>query len=361
MRTLARLVLLLGIARSASALRAPLLRPPKPASGPDAPTGLEAAALRLCAAGWAGVGVACYSGPSSRAIVEDCFGLATVTFEDAIREPAAGLLELVSPLLPLEGVLLLGLASATVSLSARDRSRIGLSLGLTSALTLASGAMAISAGMPLLNTAALSLLLALTATTGCLGARAVSVEAPLALCKEDAKELVSVESTLELFNLNDVSTFYRSSTLLGVLVGAAFAFSPVSPIAVLDDESAVTHFVRQEVGVYIFALLGPVQAALFRAARAGALADDASRALNTATGIATALLVLDGKAQVDSGTALYAALPPDSPIIALVQGGDAARPEANTTAAFSIGLVVALVYLYQAAINRQGGGVAGTK
>ena len=58
-------------------------------------------------------------------------------------------------------------------------------------------------------------------------------------------------------------------------------------------------------------------------------------------------------AQVELGSQLYAALPADSPIIALVQSGDPSRPEANTTAAFSVGFLVACVYLFQAALNRE--------
>lgn len=111
--------------------------------------------------------------------------------------------------------------------------------------------------------------------------------------------------------------------------------------------------IRSDVGVYIMALLCPVQAALFRAARSGTLGVPATRALNTATSLAIALLVLDGKFQVDAGSALYAAMPADSEVRALVASGDASRPEANTTAAFSVGFAVALVYLYQAVFNRE--------
>lgn len=66
-----------------------------------------------------------------------------------------------------------------------------------------------------------------------------------------------------------------------------------------------------------------------------------------------ALLVFDGRAQVETGTRLFDELPADSAIRALVQAGDPSRPEANTTAAFSVGFVVAFVYLYQALFNTQ--------
>lgn len=312
----------------------------------------EFPAARLCAAGWTAAGVAAFSGPSARAIVLDLFGLPTTTFEDNLREPAAGLLELFSPLLPLEAMLLLALANG-LSISAEDRSRIGGALSLTSAGVAACFGSALASGMPVTNVGAVVALLALATATGTLGyTAACSIDNPVELYKADALELVSIQSPLDLFDANDVSTFYRSSTLTGLLVGSAFLFSPVSPIAVFDEELPVTHMMRQDLGLYIIALLCPIQAALCRAACQGSLGSGATRVLNAATGIAIALLVLDGKVQVDLGTNLYAQLPPDSPLIALVQGGDASRPEANTTAAFSVGLIVACVYLFQAAFNR---------
>jgi len=231
---------------------------------------------------------------------------------------------------------------------------MGGAVGLTSAGVAATFAIGVASGLPVTNGAAVGGVVALALATAALGWSAGSaVEKPLELYKRDAQDLVSVESPLDLFNANDVSTFYRSSTLVGLLVGSAFAFSPVSPIAVFDEELPVTHMLRQDVGVFIVALLSPIQAALFRAARDGTLGEQMTRQLNTLTGVAISLLVLDGKAQVEIGTAAFGALPPDSPLRALVASGDPSRPEANTTAAFSVGLLVACVYLYQAAFNRE--------
>ena len=190
--------------------------------------------------------------------------------------------------------------ASTIEIGPEDRCRVGGTLGLTSAAIASTFALAVGSGMPVNNPAAVGSVIALAAVTGALGASTVSSSAvaPLPLFREDARELTRVESALELFNANDVSTFYRSSTIVGLLVGAAFAFSPVSPIAVFDEELPVTHMMRQDVGVYIMALLCPVQAALFRAAKRGNLAEPSTRALNTATGLAIAALVFDGRAQV---------------------------------------------------------------
>lgn len=108
---------------------------------------------------------------------------------------------------------------------------------------------------------------------------------------------------------------------------------------------------RQLTGVYILALLCPVQTALFRAARDGTLATKATRALNLVTGVAIGALVLDGRNQVDAGSRAFATLAANDPLRALVESGDGGRVSANTTAAFTVGFVVALVYLYQAAFR----------
>ena len=52
------------------------------------------------------------------------------------------------------------------------------------------------------------------------------------------------------------------------------------------------------------------QAALFRSASKGELAQDAPRALNAVAGVCIALLVLDGRAQTNAGAELYATLEP---------------------------------------------------
>jgi len=289
----------------------------------------------------------------SRPIIENVFGQPSSTFEDLLREPAAGFLALLSPLGPLEGFLCLALAS--VALTPGDRSRAGAALAGTSAATIGALAFAFASGLQVTNTPALAAAVAVVATTGALGLRALgAVEAPLAMYRADAVGLLpSVgERTPTADELT--SLFYRSSTLTGVIVGLSFLFSPLSPIALFDTpESPVTHLARQQLGIYIVFLLAPVQAALFRAAKDGELRAASSRALNVITGLCCLLLVCDGRFQVEEGARALAALQPGSDFYDAVTAalGDPAavgRAQTNTDAAFFVGFAISLFYLYQA-------------
>jgi hypothetical protein len=42
-----------------------------------------------------------------------------------------------------------------------------------------------------------------------------------------------------------VSLFYQASVLTGILVGASFIFSPISPINLFETEAPATHFLRE--------------------------------------------------------------------------------------------------------------------
>ena len=104
-----------------------------------------------------------------------------------------------------------------------------------------------------------------------------------------------------------LATFYRGSCLVGIFVGASFIFSPINPIGIFDTESPATHFFRALCGISIALVLAPAQSILWRAAKAGELSDNSSRALNAALGLASGLLVVDGRLQVEEGTRQFAA------------------------------------------------------
>ena len=346
---------LFGLALSTtSALRMPSVgrksKPVLPAPEPTAPW--ESNLLKAVAAPFFAYPAAIVQ---SRPVIENVFGLPSTTFEDNLREPAAGFLALYSPLGVLEGCLCLALAGA-VALEPEDRSRVGAALAGTSIATLGALALAFATGLDPANPPALAAFAALTATTGALGVRAAgSVDDPVAVYKADALALIPF-GTEETPSATEItSLFYRSSTLTGVLVGLSFIASPLSPIALFDTpEGPTTHLMRQELGIYIVFLLAPVQAALFRAAKAGTLADATTRATNVITGICCCLLVCDGRFQVQAGTEAFAALQPGSDFYDAVTAalGDPAavgRAQTNTDAAFSVGFVVSCFYFYQAA------------
>lgn len=311
----------------------------------------------------------------------DVFGLDTTTFEQNLREPAGGFLEITSPLWLLQAGLLIALSSSSLQLTDEDRSRLGAAVGLSSAGALVTLALAAAQGLAVLDGTSVGLATFLLSATAGLGLRAIaSVDDPVALFKADASELLpslpspgdtpaatstarpsvktapSAADERRAFFQQQLGTFYQGSALVGFVVGASFIFSPISPIGAFETELPVTHMLRQDLGVFIVGLLCPVQALLTRATKQGALGDSSVRALNLLTGLACCLLVLDGKAQTDLGTQMFMALEPGTPFYQVVQEklGDPAavgRSVTNTNAAFSVGLVVSCVYLFQAAFS----------
>ncbi len=318
----------------------------------EPPPGWEKALLQASAAGWT---LGCPLGLLySRPLMAETFGLATATFEDNIREPAAGFFALTSALGPLEALLCLSLAGA--ALVPEDRSRIGGALAGTSGVSLAVLAYAFATGLDAANPALVAAVVALISGTGAAGLRAArAVDDPLALYQADATDILPLVGERGSSAEELVSLFYRSSAIVGVVVGLSFLASPLSPIALFDTpEAPATHLMRQGLGAYIVFLLAPVQAALFRAAKAGTLTDGVTKTLNFVTGVCCALLVCDGEYQVNVGTRAFAAMQPGSEFYDAVTAalGDPAavgRASTNTGAAFTVGLIVALFYIYQAA------------
>ena len=108
----------------------------------------ERAALGGVGAGWIALGARTFDAANARDAV-GALGVATATFEDNIREPAAGFLELTSPLFVLQGVLLLALAANVFD--SKDAARVSSSIALASGTTLLALALAVVAGAPVEN------------------------------------------------------------------------------------------------------------------------------------------------------------------------------------------------------------------
>ena len=105
----------------------------------------ERAALGGVGVSWVALGARTFDAAASREAV-GALGVATATFEDNIREPAAGFLELTSPLFVLQGVLLLALAANVFA--SKDAARVSSSIALASGTTLLALALAVVAGAP---------------------------------------------------------------------------------------------------------------------------------------------------------------------------------------------------------------------
>ena len=328
--------------------------PPPPPLSP-----IEQQGHRAAAAAWLALVPPCLSVP--KPITQELFGLDTTTFESNLREPAAGFIEITSPLFTLESGLLLALASSSLALSDEDRARAGAAIGLSSVGTLATLGLAAAQGLEVTNGPVVAAFVGLLVLTASFGAKATgAVEDPVALFKEDFDSLVDFGGDEEVSPNSQAAQlgfFYQSSVLVGLVVGASFLFSLISPISVFEAEAPVTHMLRQDLGVFIVFLLAPIQAALTRATSAGALGESTFRALNLLTGIACFLLVCDGKAQTDLGAATFAALEPGTEFYSTVSElvGDPAvigRSVTNTNAAFTTGFAVASVYVFQAIFGK---------
>ena len=230
----------------------------------------ERAALGGVGVSWIALGARTFDAANARDAV-GALGVATATFEDNIREPAAGFLELTSPLFVLQGVLLLAL-SANV-FEAKDAARVSSSIALASATTLLALALAVVAGAPVESGFEfITDPLFITAAVA-LKAAGSTEENAFELIRGDVVELATDSGTTEEDGYaRTLATFYRGSCLVGILVGASFIFSPINPIGIFDTGSPATHFFRALCGISIALVLAPAQSILWRAAKAGELA-----------------------------------------------------------------------------------------
>lgn len=336
----ARITLCLLAGAGAHALTTP------PASRLSPP---ECAPLGGVGAAWVALGARTFDAANARDAV-GALGVAIATFEDNIREPAAGFLELTSSLFVLQGVLLLALAANVFE--AKDAARVSSSIALAAATTLLALALAVVAGAPIENGFEFITDPLFVTAAVALKAAGSTEENSFELIRGDIVELATDGGAVAPADgyARTLAAFYRASCLVGILVGAAFIFSPINPIGIFDTESPATHFFRALCGINIALVLAPAQSILWRAAKAGELTDNSSRALNAALGLASGLLVVDGRLQLEEGARQFAELDPSSAIAKAVELGDVGRSVTNTDAAFSVGLVVALFYVAQALV-----------
>ena len=297
---------------------------------------LDRGLLRACALGWAAVAAPLLLQPD--AVTLDVFGL-DVSGGYGVEQPAAGFLQLTGTEFALESGLLLLLASDV--LQPQQATRVGTAIVAAAGLVGAYSAAA-ATGLTIVEPAAVAAVLGLSAASAASALRPLlreqSASELASSCAIDARALVLGESDEEGSAAPASSTFYRLSALASVVVGGAFLFSPVSPLAVYEAELPVTYLCRAAFGVYLAFLLSPVQFALGRYAADGELRDGAARRLNLLTAAGIVLLDSVGNSQVrylEVLTAGSTSLP------------DTFRFEANTTAAFYTALLVAVYYAAQ--------------
>ena len=197
---------------------------------------LDRGLLRACALGWAGIAAPVLLQPD--AVTLDVFGL-DVSGGYGVEQPAAGFLQLTGTEFVLESGLLLLLASGV--LQPQQATRVGTSIVFAAAGLLGAVGAAVATGLTVVEPAAVGSTLLLSACSAASALRPLlreqSASELVSSCAADARALVRGEP--EEGALPASATFYRLSALASVVVGGAFLFSPVSPLAVYEAELPV--------------------------------------------------------------------------------------------------------------------------
>ena len=319
---------------------------------PPKPSNLEKNWLQGCAVSWLVVAAPLLLNPSEVAL--HVFAL-DVAGTYGVQQPAAGFLQLAATLMPLEAALLQLLASSTLDEAAvSTRARLSASVVLAAGGALGACVAAASTGLTVVDPAGLAVVLALCgASAGSVLRRLlreISTDELSTLAASDTRSLLGQDTSAPAQRGKSRAIapaaaadsplvfFYRSSAIASLVVGGAFALSPISPLAVYEAELPVTYLARALFGVYIALLLSPIQIELYTAARRGELGMRSARRLNLLCAASIGLLDGCGNAQVRAQEVL---------VEGIESLPDTFRFEANTTAAFYTALLVAIVYLVQ--------------
>ena len=187
----------------------------------------------------------------------DVFGL-DVSGTYGVQQPAAGFLQLAATLMPLESALLLLLASSVLEeASSEMRARISAAIILAGAGVMGTCAAATAGGLNVVDPAAVAAVLALCVVSGASVLRPLLREQSPAeifsLYSADFRSLLPSAGGSSSGSGDDatgdaIALFYRGSCLASIVVGGAFAFSPISPLAVYEAEvrwSPLTHYCRR--------------------------------------------------------------------------------------------------------------------
>ena len=133
-----------------------------------------------------------------------------------------------------------------------------------------------------------------------------------------AKERASADLSL-VSNLGDTSEkggyleyYYKLSFWASIVVGGAFAFSPLSPLAIVNEFTPSSQIVQRAFGLGAVFMLAPAQFVLLDACRRGRLGGGTFKKLNLA--VAAAVAGIDAMTVYTFGAAQ--ALSPDAAVLA---------------------------------------------
>ena len=133
--------------------------------------------------------------------------------------------------------------------------------------------------------------------------------------------------------------FYKVSFWTSMVVGGSFAFSPLSPLAIVNESANVSaQLVQRSFGLSTVFMLAPAQMVLIDACRRGRLGGGTFKKLNLS--IAVAIALIDWMTIYTFGEVVK--LSPSAEQLSTASGG-----MENYVAALSVSFSIAAVYLYQ--------------
>lgn len=132
--------------------------------------------------------------------------------------------------------------------------------------------------------------------------------------------------------------FYKVSFWTSLVVGGSFAFSPLSPLAILNETAPSSQLIQRAFGLATCFLLAPTQFVLLDAAKRGRLGGGTFKKLNLS--IAAAITLIDWMTIYTFGAA--ASLNPTAEQMATASGG-----VYNYVGALAVSGSIVAVYLYQ--------------
>ena len=132
--------------------------------------------------------------------------------------------------------------------------------------------------------------------------------------------------------------FYKVSFWTSLVVGGSFAFSPLSPLAIVNETAPSSQLIQRAFGLATCFLLAPTQFVLLDAAKRGRLGGGTFKKLNLS--IAAAITLIDWMTIYTFGVA--ASLNPTAEQMATASGG-----VYNYVGALGVSGAIVAVYLYQ--------------
>ena len=154
--------------------------------------------------------------------------------------------------------------------------------------------------------------------------------------KEDVSVVLALNEASEKGGY--LERYYKLSFWASMVVGGAFAFSPLSPLAIVNEFTPSSQFLQRAFGLGTVFMLAPAQFVLLDAASRGRLGGGTFKKLNLS--VAAAIAGIDAMTVYTFAAAT--ALNPDADALAGASGGIY-----NYVGALAVSFSILAVYLYQ--------------